>query len=165
MCHKQGRLNFFIFFSANPTWRSHREVVIMRGKKYPHVQLKSRARPVGFPYSLIISIYSRSAFRRHTCLGLMMPCLTTELEVLGLHLTWRWASLKEQKYFYWIGCHFKSFFFSLNVKGDVSALNTAYHLASWTARTCKRLLSLRQKTEYLAKYLQTLIGKTLDSQC
>lgn len=54
--------------------------------KYPHMQLKSRADPVGFRDLLIISIYSHSAFCGHTYRHLMMPHLAMEIGVLSLHL-------------------------------------------------------------------------------
>lgn len=47
--------------------------------KYPHVQPKSRAEPVGFPDLLIISIYSHPAYCGHVRLHLMIPHLGMEI--------------------------------------------------------------------------------------
>lgn len=53
-------------------------------QKYPHVRLKTRAEPVGFPGLLIISIYSHPAYCGHECLHLMMPHLVTGIDALVL---------------------------------------------------------------------------------
>lgn len=89
LCHqrrhvrKHCRLNAFFFHKSiveQPSLGCH------AGWKYPLVQLKSGAEPVGFPDLLIISIYSRSAFCGHTCLHVMMPRLAMEIGVSGLPL-------------------------------------------------------------------------------
>lgn len=65
--------------NVNRSCRSRRAV-----QKYPHVRLKTRAEPVGFPGLLIISIYSHPAYCGHQCLHLMMPHLVTGIDALVL---------------------------------------------------------------------------------